>query len=157
MSHFSGIFDSGITTLLGTKWLSTFPYCQSRSSFSCHSAILKYRPLVSTYHPHISSIRPHLLLWKLWILQSCLWKTRHGLTISGTSKQERLILISLQTLIRSFIYPFEEQLLTVTFLVTDSHRLLTQCYDSELLTRSNCDRNSRQPCILSSPPVRGSC
>jgi len=30
------------------------------------------------------------------------------------------------------------------------------CYDSELLTRSNCDRNSRQPCILSSPPVRGS-
>ena len=30
------------------------------------------------------------------------------------------------------------------------------CYDSELLTRSNCDRNPRQPCILSSPPVRGS-
>ena len=35
------------------------------------------------------------VLWKLWILQSCSWKTRHGLTISGTSKQERLILISL--------------------------------------------------------------
>ena len=30
------------------------------------------------------------------------------------------------------------------------------CYDSELLTRSNCDRNPRQPCILSSPPARGS-
>ena len=30
------------------------------------------------------------------------------------------------------------------------------CYDSELLTRSNCNRNPRQPCILSSPPARGS-
>ena len=67
-----------------------------------------------------------LLLWKLWILQSYSWKTRHGLTISGTLKQERLILISLQTLTRSFIYPFKEQLFTVTFLVTDSNRLLTQ-------------------------------
>ena len=67
-----------------------------------------------------------VVLWKLWILQSYSWKTRHGLTISGTSKQERLVLISLQTLTRSFIYPFEEQLLTVTFLVTDSNRLLTQ-------------------------------
>ena len=66
------------------------------------------------------------LLWKLWILQSCSWKTRHGSTISGTLKQERLILISLQTLIRSFIYPSEEQLLIVTFLVTGSNRLLTQ-------------------------------
>jgi len=65
------------------------------------------------------------LLWKLWILQSFSWKTRYSLTISGTSKQERLTLISLQTLTRSFIYPFEEQLLTVTFLVTDSNRLLT--------------------------------
>jgi len=35
-------------------------------------------------------------------------------------------------------------------------RIYLLCYDSELLTRSNCDRNSRQPCILSSPPVRGS-
>ena len=35
-------------------------------------------------------------------------------------------------------------------------RIYPLCYDSELLTRSNCDRNSRQPCILSSPPVRGS-
>ena len=30
------------------------------------------------------------------------------------------------------------------------------CYDSELLTRSNYDRNPRQPCILTSPPARGS-
>ena len=66
------------------------------------------------------------VLWKLWILQSYSWKTRHGLIISGTSKQEGLILISLQTLTRSVIYPFEEQLLIVTFLVTDSNRLLTQ-------------------------------
>jgi len=73
------------------------------------------------------------MLWKLWSLQSYSWRTRHGLTIFGTSKQEGLILISLlhyhlrvQTLIKAFIYPFEEQLLTVTFLVTDSNRLLTQ-------------------------------
>ena len=66
------------------------------------------------------------VLWKLWILQSYSWKTRHGSTISGTLKQRRLILISLQTLIRSFIYPSEEQLLIVTFLVTGSNRLLTQ-------------------------------
>jgi len=30
------------------------------------------------------------------------------------------------------------------------------CYDSELLARSNCDRNPRQPCILFSSPARGS-
>ena len=29
-------------------------------------------------------------------------------------------------------------------------------HDSELLTRSNCGRNPRQPCILSSPLTRGS-
>ena len=31
-----------------------------------------------------------------------------------------------------------------------------QCYNLGLLTRSNCDRNSRQPCIFSSPLTRGS-
>jgi len=72
------------------------------------------------------------LLWKLWILQSYSWRTRHSSTIFATSKQKGSILISLlhyhllvQTLIKSFIYPFEEQLLIVTFLVTDSNRLLT--------------------------------
>jgi len=73
------------------------------------------------------------MLWKLWILQSYSWRTKHGSTIFGTLKQERSILVSLlryhlwvQTLIKAFIYPFEEQLFTVTFLVTDSNRLLTQ-------------------------------
>ena len=84
----------------------------------------------------VDSITPnpklHMMLWKLWILQNYSWKTRYDLTISGTLKQEELILISLQcyyllvwTLIKFLIYPFEEQLLTVTFLVTDSNRLLT--------------------------------
>ena len=30
------------------------------------------------------------------------------------------------------------------------------CYNSEPLTRSNCDKNPRQPCILSSSLTRGS-
>ena len=73
------------------------------------------------------------LLWKLWILQSYSWKTRYGSTTSGTLKQEELILISLscyhllvRTLINSFIYSFQEQLLIVTFLVTDNNKLLTR-------------------------------
>jgi len=41
--------------------------------------------------------------------------------------------------------------------VLDKENLLEfPCYDSEPLTRSNCDRNLRQSCILSSPPTRGS-
>ena len=68
----------------------------------------------------------HVMLWKLWILQSYSWKTRHGLTISGTLKQEESILISFQTLTSSLIYPSVVQFLDVTFLVTDSNRLLTR-------------------------------
>ena len=66
------------------------------------------------------------VLWKLWILQSYSWKTRHGSTISGTLKQEESILIFLQILTNSLIYPSVVQFLDVTFLVTDSNRLLTR-------------------------------
>ena len=52
------------------------------------------------------------VLWKLWILQSYSWKTKHGSTISGTLKQEESILIFLQTLTNSFIYPSVVQFLS---------------------------------------------
>ena len=84
--------------------------------------------------------KEEFMIWKLWILQSYSLKTRYDLTISRTLKQEGLILISLLcyhllvwTLIESLIYPFEEQLLTATFLVTDSNRLLTQTSSSSLI------------------------
>jgi len=67
-----------------------------------------------------------MVLWKLWILQSYSWKTRRSSTIFGTLKQEESILIFLQTLTNSLIYPSVVQFLKVTFLVTDSNRLLTQ-------------------------------
>ena len=49
-----------------------------------------------------------------------------------------------------------EVILGMPWLAAHNPEIDWECYDSELLTRSNCDRSSRQPCILSSPPVRGS-
>ena len=103
------------------------------SKLPVHSLNSNYLPSAYLFAHNCDLSQRLQLLWKLWILQSYSWRTRHGLTIFGTLKQEGLILISLlhyylqvHTLIKAFIYPFEEQLLTITFLVTDSNRLLTQ-------------------------------